>query len=86
MSTQPISNSAPLKNDLGERLTHKFLGKTSDFADKAEKAFYQKMLRYYLKGHSFMPFGKNIKGEQQYIPVLQEYSYVPNISKEIVTN
>ena len=69
-----ISNTAPLIKD-GKALTRRFTGKTEDFKDKKEKAFYTKMLKYYVKGASNFPIGKNVNGSTKYAKVDQEYSY-----------
>ncbi|MCO6149089.1 hypothetical protein [Flavobacterium sp. NRK1] len=34
-----------------------FLGKTDNFKDKAERSFYQRMLKAYLKGNEFFHYG-----------------------------
>lgn len=72
---EAVANTSPLKNQEGQRLRRNFLGKTSDFKDKQEKSFYQKMLKYYAKGAQKMPFGHDQNGHKMYVAVEQIYFY-----------
>lgn len=55
----------------------KFLGKTSEFIDKQEKVFHERMLRAYLKGKEYFNFGFTTNSFGMRVPethkVLQEY-------------
>ena len=76
MST--LRNNSPLVSEDGtQRLTRRFLGKTSDFKDRKENNFNKAMLKAYLKGATQFAFGiNNSNGQPVYHEVLQEYSYV----------
>jgi len=73
-----LRNNSPLVSQDGtQRLTRRFLGKTSDFKDRKENNFYKAMEKGYLKGNSQFAFGINpSNGKPLYHEVLQEYSYV----------
>jgi len=70
-----IGNTAPLKNSEGKDLKRIFTGKTGEFKDKQERAFYTKMLKYYCKGAQRMPYGRNDNKSTVYVIVEQEYYY-----------
>lgn len=64
LAEEPIS---PIKTDNKEENTlawNKF---------KAERRFYNKHLKAYLKGFSRFPFGRDVNGNQKFHPVQQEY-------------
>jgi len=73
-----VKNNSPLVSQDGtQRLTRRFLGKTSDFKDRKENNFNKAMLKAYLKGATQFAFGINpSNGKPLYHEVLQEYSYV----------
>ena len=73
-----IANNSPLVSQDGtQRLTRRFLGKTSDFKDRKENNFNKAMLKAYCKGATQFAFGVNTSnGKPLYHEVLQEYSYV----------
>ncbi len=50
----------------------KFLGKTSDFKDRDEKVFNQRMLKAYLNGRKTFHFGFDTEGFPKSYDVLQE--------------
>jgi hypothetical protein len=76
MST--AKNNSPLVSEDGtQRLTRRFLGKTSDFKDRKENNFNKSMLKAYLRGNESFISGMNpSNGQPIYHEVLQEYSYV----------
>lgn len=78
--TETISNTAPLINSNGKYLSRRFLGKTSEFKDKQERIFNNKMLKGYTKGQTHFISGSSVdingKRSPSYHEVKQEYFYI----------
>jgi len=72
---ETIKNTAPLVNELGQKLTRQFLGKTENFENKTERNYYNKMLRAYIKGASRFVFGRDKDKNPRVFHVQQKYSY-----------
>jgi len=51
----------------------KFEGKTSDFLDKTERHFFQRMLKHYIKGNRTFTFGRDATGLPVTYVVAQSY-------------
>lgn len=68
----------------GVVMKRRFLGKTENFDNKLEKTFYERMLRAYLKGHTYFHFGITVLANGYRMPkitkVAQEY-YSENYGK-----
>lgn len=73
--SEQIKNTAPMTNELGQKLSRKFLGKMENFENKTERNYYTKMLRAYLKGASQFVFGKDSAKNPRVFHVQQQYFY-----------
>jgi hypothetical protein len=68
---EAISNTAPMINSEGKRLTRKFLGDIHDGS-----AYGRKHLNSYMKGADYFYLGRDEFGNRYKHIVRQEYSYV----------
>lgn len=75
INVSPLRRGTPPNE---ESLTRRFLGKLSDFKDKREQAFNQRMLKAYVKGHQYFAMGRYDNGQPIMHRVKQEFFYQSN--------
>mgnify|MGYP003323169526 CR=1 FL=1 len=71
MKKEKATPRSPLTNDVGQKLTRRFLGDLNSLKPQD-----QRELKAYLKGNEFFVFGRDRKTKHPLIhPVRQEYFY-----------